>query len=64
MTMTEQNPLLNQQHLLDFEHLTTEHVTPALDVLLKDAEAAVTRAIDDKTPATWEAVIDPLESSL
>ena len=62
--MTEQNPLLNQQHLLDFEHLTTEHVTPALDVLLKNAEAAVTRAIDDKTPATWEAVVDPLEASL
>ena len=62
--MTEQNPLLNQQHLLDFEHLTTDHVTPALDVLLKDAEAAVTRAIDDKTPATWEAVIDPLEATL
>ncbi len=62
--MTAENPLLHPGHLIDFEHLTPAHVTPALDVLLKDAEAALAQATDDATPATWQAVVDPLEAAL
>ncbi len=62
--MTAENPLLHPGHLIDFEHLTPAHVTPALDVLLKDAEAALAKATDDATPATWQAVVDPLEAAL
>ncbi len=62
--MTAENPLLHPGHLIDFEHLTPAHVTPALDVLLKDAEAALAQATDDATPATWQTVVDPLEAAL
>ncbi len=62
--MTAENPLLHPGHLIDFEHLTPAHVTPALDVLLKDAEAALAQATDDATPATWQTVVDPLETAL
>ncbi len=62
--MTAENPLIHPDHLLDFARLTPAHVTPALDVLLKDAEAALEKATADETPATWQSVVDPLEEAL
>jgi Zn-dependent oligopeptidases len=38
-----------------------EHVTPALDVLLADAAAAVERAAQPITPASWADVVEPVE---
>ncbi len=62
--MTAENPLIHPDHLLDFAHLAPAHVTPALDVLLKDADAALEKVTADETPATWAAVVDPLEAAL
>lgn len=62
--MTAENPLIHPDHLLDFAHLTPAHVTPALNVLLKNAEAALQKVTADETPATWRAVVDPLEEAL
>ncbi len=62
--MTAENPLIHPDHLLDFARLTPAHVTPALDVLLKDTEAALEKATADETPATWQSVVDPLEEAL
>ena len=62
--MTAENPLIHPDHLLDFARLTPAHVTPALDVLLKDAEAALEKATADETSATWQTVVDPLEEAL
>jgi oligopeptidase A len=39
-------------------------VTPALDVLLERARAAVARAESASTPATWDAFVRPLEEGL
>lgn len=58
------NPLIEQGELLDWPSIKTEHITPALDELLEKAGKAVALATAPETPATWEAVVDPLEKSL
>lgn len=62
--MTETNPLIHQAHLLDFAAIRAEHVSPALDVLLKDAADALKKATDPATAADWQHVIDPLDAAL
>ncbi len=57
------NPLLNIGELQAFADIRPEHVEPAVDTLLADARAAVERAADPALPATWEAVIDPLDEA-
>lgn len=55
------NPLLDFSGLPRFGEIRPEHVTPALDVLLADAQAAIDRALDARTPATWADVVDATE---
>jgi oligopeptidase A len=55
------NPLLNFSDLPRFAEIRPEHVTAALDVLLADAAAAVEHASAPATPATWDAIIEPVE---
>jgi oligopeptidase A len=57
----ENNPLLDFSDLPQFAAIRPEHVTPALDVLLADASAAIALASDAHTPATWDAVVEPVE---
>ncbi|WP_118179246.1 M3 family metallopeptidase [Paraburkholderia phosphatilytica] len=64
MSQTSQasgNPLLDFTDLPRFGEIRPEHVTPALDVLIADAEAAVERASADITPASWADVVESLE---
>ncbi|HXZ10316.1 MAG TPA: M3 family metallopeptidase [Paraburkholderia sp.] len=55
------NPLLDFTDLPRFGEIRPEHVTPALDVLLANANAAVERASAPVTPASWADVVDPVE---
>jgi oligopeptidase A len=55
------NPLLDFTDLPRFGEIRPEHVTPALDVLLADAAAAVERAALPVTPASWADVVEPVE---
>jgi oligopeptidase A len=55
------NPLLDFSDLPLFGKIRPEHVTPALDVLLADANAAVERASAPDTPATWADIVAPVE---
>ncbi|MDP9645875.1 M3 family metallopeptidase [Paraburkholderia caledonica] len=55
------NPLLDFSDLPRFGDIRPEHVTPALDVLLADAAAAVERAAQPITPASWADVVEPVE---
>ncbi|CAH2787649.1 MAG: Oligopeptidase A (EC [uncultured Paraburkholderia sp.] len=55
------NPLLDFSDLPRFGEIHPEHVTPALDVLLADAAAAVERAAEPVTPASWADVVEPVE---
>ncbi|WP_144112653.1 M3 family metallopeptidase [Paraburkholderia sp. BCC1886] len=58
---THDNPLLDFSDLPRFGEIRPEHVTPALDVLLADASAAVERAALPITPASWADVVEPVE---
>ncbi|HEX7909998.1 MAG TPA: M3 family metallopeptidase [Paraburkholderia sp.] len=57
----QDNPLLDFSDLPRFGEIRPEHVTPALDVLLADAAAAVERAAQPITPASWADVVEPVE---
>jgi oligopeptidase A len=60
-TTPSDNPLLDFSGLPRFGEIRPEHVTPALDVLLANAKAAVDRAAQPMTPAQWSDVVDPVE---
>ena len=53
---TSTNPLLSAQPLPLFDAIRPEHVTPALDVLLADAEAALDTAVAPDTPADYDTL--------
>ncbi|WP_322107051.1 M3 family metallopeptidase [Paraburkholderia sp. J41] len=60
-TSNSDNPLLDFSGLPRFGEIRPEHVTPALDVLLANARAAVERAAAPITPAQWDDVVEPVE---
>ena len=55
------NPLLSFTDLVDFATIRPEHVVPAIKSRIADADTALQTVTAEATPATWEAVIDPLE---
>ena len=50
------NPLLDTSGLPLFDQIKPEHVTPALDVLLADAEAALAKVTGPDVPADYDAL--------
>ena len=60
--MTVANPLLDFSGLPRFEAIRPEHVAPALDVLLADAEAAVSTA-EQVQPVRWQTFVAPLDDA-
>jgi oligopeptidase A len=50
------NPLLAVDELPAFAAIRPEHVTPALDVLLAEAEAALSHAVGSQLPADYDAL--------
>ena len=50
------NPLLDFSGLPRFAEIRPEHVTPAIDELLADADAALERATSDAVPADYDAL--------
>jgi len=60
--MPTQNPLLAPVgDLIDYARITPEHLAPAIESLLAQARNAVECAADPQRPATWEAVVAPLD---
>ena len=57
------NPLLDFTDLPRFDEIRPEHISPALDVLLTTAQAAVARAQAPDTPATWAEAVQALEAA-
>ncbi|AOI70895.1 M3 family metallopeptidase [Burkholderia ubonensis] len=55
------NPLLDFSGLPRFGEIRPEHVTPALDTLLADANRAVDAASANATPASWADVVEAVE---
>jgi len=50
------NPLLDSTDLPRFEAIRPEHIAPALDTLLADANAALAKATSDAVPADYDAL--------
>ena len=62
--MTSSNPLLAPvADLVDYAAVRPEHIVPAVDELLDLSRKAVDQAADPALPATWEAVVEPLDSA-
>ncbi len=55
------NPLLDFSDLPLFDQIRPEHVAPAIDQLLADAEAALEAAVRPDTPADWAALSRALD---
>ena len=56
------NPLLDFTGLPRFDAMRPEHVAPAIDQLLAEAEAAV-RAAEVVEPVSWERLVVPLDDA-
>ena len=53
---TSSNPLLDTTGLPRFAEIRPEHITPAVDALLLDANAALARATSDAVPADYDVL--------
>ncbi|HVO06110.1 MAG TPA: M3 family metallopeptidase [Burkholderiaceae bacterium] len=59
-----ENPLLRLEGLPEFAQIAAEHVTPAIDTLLREAEAALERAGGPDVPADYEALSSVLDTAV
>ncbi|MDD3432506.1 MAG: M3 family metallopeptidase, partial [Tepidiphilus sp.] len=59
-----EHPLLHPFQLPPFDRLRPEDVEPVITELLARARAAIERAVDERTPPTWEDFVAPLERAL
>ncbi len=57
------NPLLDFSGLPRFDAIEPVHVTPAVDALLQRARDVVGQVTDPQTPASWDAIVEPLDDA-
>ena len=57
------NPLLNFSGLPRYAEIQAEHVTPAIDQLLAECRATVSRLLADSSMPTWNNSVQPLADS-
>jgi oligopeptidase A len=63
-TQLQNNPLLTfGRGIAAYSEVKPEHITPAIQFLLKHAQAAVDTATDPKTSSSWDALAEPLEDA-
>lgn len=55
------NPLLDFSGLPRFADFKVEHVTPAVDTLLVENRALISKLTAPEVPGTWTAFVEPLE---
>jgi oligopeptidase A len=55
--------LLDQRDLPRFAGFDPASVTPAVDLLLRQADEALARAVDPGTPPTWDEFVLPLQAA-
>ncbi len=59
--MTSSNPLLDFSDLPLFDRIRPEHVSPAMDVLLQEANVALEAVTSPTFPASWDAISGTLD---
>ncbi len=57
------NPLLENSTLPQFSKIRPEHIEPAIDQLLSEARATITRHLEAGGPYTWQNLIEPIEEA-
>ena len=57
------NPLLNFSGLPRFAEIKPEHVAPAIEKLLADYGALVSKLLADDAPPTWDGFVLPMENA-
>jgi len=57
------NPLLDFSGLPRFAEIKPEHVAPAIDQLLTENRALVTRLLAEEAPPTWQDFVAPMEDA-
>lgn len=58
------NPLLSfGRGIAQYSQIKPEHITPAIEFLLKHAQDAVDAASNSKTLASWDKLVEPLEDA-
>ncbi len=58
------NPLLVPiLSLIDYASVKPDHIQPAITTLIDETRLAVEHAAEASLPATWEAIVDPLEDA-
>jgi len=57
------NPLLNNTELPLFSKIKAEHIEPAIEQLLTEAQALVEKLLAENEIYTWENLISPLEEA-
>ncbi len=62
MPVTPTNPLLDFSGLPRFDAIQPDHVGPAVEALLAEAEAAV-KVAETVTPVTWATFVEPLDDA-
>ena len=63
MTTTEPNPLLDFAGLPRFAAIKSEHVTPAIELLLAENRAQIEKLTRPGTPAGWDDFVAVLENA-
>lgn len=59
-----QNPLtVPMTQLIDYAAVAPAHIEPAITALIEVARRAVLHASDSALPATWDAIIEPLQDA-
>ena len=58
-----QNPLLDFSALPRFEAIAPEHVVPAIDELIGEANATIEKLAASDRPPTWETFVEPLDDA-
>ena len=57
------NPLLELPGLIAFDRIKPEHVTPAIDQLLRTANVTVQELERSNAAVSWDSFVEPLESA-
>ncbi|WP_020651680.1 M3 family metallopeptidase [Massilia niastensis] len=63
MTTDTSNPLLDFSGLTRFDAVRPEHVTPAIEQLIKEAAAVVSKLEAPADTVTWDSFVVPLEEA-
>jgi len=57
------NPLLDTKGLPRFSEIKPEHVSPAIDHLLEENRALISRLLNEDSQPTWEGFVVPMEDA-